>query len=59
MRRIQKKILFKKLEKISPLAVPLLLEINRETINKDELNEYYLEEFENELLKEIGFLWKN
>jgi len=32
-----------------------LLEINRETINKDELNEYYLEEFENELLREIGF----
>ena len=42
MKRIQNKILFKKLEKISPLAVPLLLEINRETINKDELNEYYL-----------------
>ena len=55
MKRIQNKILFKKLEKISPLAVPLLLEINRETINKDELNEYYLEEFENELLREIGF----
>ncbi len=57
MKRIQNKILFKKLEKISPLAVPLLLEINRETI--DELNEYYLEEFENELLREIGFSWKH
>ena len=44
-----------KLKNISPLAAPLLLEINRETINKDDLNEYYLEEFENELLREIGF----
>ena len=26
-----------------------------EEFNKDELNEYYLEEFENELLREIGF----
>ena len=55
MQKIQDKIIFKRLNKISPLGVPLLLEINKETINRDEIKEYYLDEFEKELLKEAGF----
>jgi hypothetical protein len=48
------KIIHQKLEQISPLAIPLVLEINRESINKSDLNEFYLEELENEMLTEVG-----
>ena len=46
--------LFEKLDRISPLAVPLVLEINRQTIDKSEVDEYFLEELENEILSEVG-----
>ena len=36
------------------MAVPLLLELNRETINNEEVNEFYLEEFEQNILQEAG-----
>lgn len=52
--RVQGKIIHKKLEKVSPMAVPLIMEVSRETINKKELGEYYLEELEEELLLEAG-----
>lgn len=52
--RIQGKIIHEKLESVSPLAVPLILEISRETINKKDLGEFYLQEFEEELLEEAG-----
>lgn len=54
LKRIQGKITHQKLERVSPLAVPLILEISKETINRKELGEYYLEEFEAELLEEAG-----
>lgn len=54
LKRIQGKIIHKKLEKVSPLAVPMILEISRETINKKDLGEFYLEELEDELLEEAG-----
>ena len=38
----------------SPLGIPLVLEINRQTINKSDVNEYFLEELENEILDEVG-----
>ena len=44
----------KRLDRISPLAVPLVLEINRQTIDKSEVDEYFLEELENEILIEVG-----
>ena len=53
-KRIEKNITHEKLDKISPLAVPLILEINRQTIDKSEMEEYLLEELENEMLSEVG-----
>jgi ATP-dependent Lhr-like helicase len=53
-KRTKNKIVYQKLEQISPLAIPLVLEINRESINKSDLNEFYLEELENEMLTEVG-----
>ena len=54
LKRINNKVTLNKLNKISPMAVPLILEINKETINKEEVNEFYLEEFENDTLREAG-----
>lgn len=52
--RVQGKILHQKLERVSPLAVPLILEISKETMNKNAVSELYLEAFEAELLAEAG-----
>lgn len=54
LQRIQGKITHSKLKQVSPLAVPLILEISKETINKKDLGEFYLEEFEVDLLEEAG-----
>ena len=54
LKRIEKNIAHEKLDRISPLAVPLILEINRQTIDKSEMEEYFLEELENEILSEVG-----
>ena len=54
LKRIEKNIAHQKLDRISPLAVPLILEINRQTIDKSEMEEYLLEELENEMLSEVG-----
>ena len=53
-KRIKNKTIHQKLERVSPLAVPLILEINRETINKSDVNDFYLEELENQILTEVG-----
>ena len=45
-------MILKKLTSISPLAVPIILEINRENLSKKETDEYILEDLENEILKE-------
>ena len=54
LKRIEKNIAHEKLDRISPLAVPLILEINRQTIDKSEMEEYLLEELENDMLSEVG-----
>ena len=54
LKRIEKNIAHEKLDRITPLAVPLILEINRQTIDKSEMEEYLLEELENEMLSEVG-----
>ena len=54
LKRIEKNITHEKLDRITPLAVPLILEINRQTIDKSEMEEYLLEELENEMLSEVG-----
>ena len=55
-KKIDKKIILKKLTSISPLAVPIILEINRENLSKKETDEYILEDLENEILKEANVL---
>ena len=54
LKRIRSNIFHRKLDKISPLAIPLILEINRQTIDKSEVNEYFLQELEDQLTKEVG-----
>ncbi len=54
LKRIKGNIVHNDLEKISPLAVPLVMEMFGESISKQDLNEYLLEDMENELLTEAG-----
>ncbi len=54
LERVKDKIIYKNLEKISPFSVPLMIEINREFVNKKLIDEYYLDRLENEVLKEVG-----
>ena len=56
LKKIDKKIILKKLTSISALAVPIILEINRENLSKKETDEYILEDLENEILKEANVL---
>lgn len=52
---VQGKIVIRQLEKVSPLAVPMILEIARESIPRKKASEFYLEDLEQELLAEAGF----
>lgn len=54
LRRVEGQIIHHDLEKVSPLAVPLILEISRETMNRDTVSDYLFEDMEEELLKEAG-----
>ena len=54
LEKVKNKIIYKNLEKISPFSVPLMIEINKEFVNKKLIDEYYLDRLENELLKEVG-----
>ena len=56
LQKIDKKMILKKLKSISPLAVPIILEINRENLSKKETEDYILEDLENEILKEADVL---
>lgn len=51
---IQGKIIIKNLKKISPLAVPMILQIARENLSRKQVGEYYLEDLEQSLLEESG-----
>lgn len=51
---IQGKITVKHLKKISPLAVPMVLQIARENLSRKQVGEYYLEDLEQSLLEESG-----
>lgn len=48
------KLVIKELDKVSPLAVPMMLEIARESVPRKESSEYYMQELEDRLLKEAG-----
>lgn len=51
---MQGKINVRTLEKVSPLSVPLLLEIARESVSRKQVGDYYLEDLEHSLLAESG-----
>ena len=54
--RIKNKIKINKLNRASALAFSLLFEYHKETPDKNELDNFYLEKLENELLKEVNAL---
>lgn len=51
---IDGKIIHKKLTKISPMAVPAVLQINKETLSKKMKEEFIFEEMEADILAEAG-----
>ena len=51
---IQGKIIVKQLKKVSPLAIPMILQIARENLSRKKVGEYYLEDLEQSLLEESG-----
>lgn len=51
---IQGKIVVQPLDRISPLAIPMILEIARESISKQKKGDFYLEDLEQTLLEEAG-----
>lgn len=52
--RIEGNITHQQLERVSPLALPLILEISRETIDKSKMVEMTFEMLEEKLMKEAG-----
>ncbi len=54
--RIKNKIKINKLNRASALAFSLLFEYHKETPDKNELDDFYLEKLENELLEEVNEL---
>lgn len=51
---MQDKIVVQELDRISPLAIPMILEIARESVSKQKKGEFYLEDLEQSLLEEAG-----
>ncbi len=51
---MQGKVIVQEIKRVSPLAVPLLLEIAREGASRKDIGEYYLQELEEKLLSEAG-----
>lgn len=52
---MQNKLEIRKLDRVSPLAIPMLLEIAREGASRREMGDYFLEMLEHDLLEEAGF----
>lgn len=51
---MQNKLVVKPLKRVSPLAVPMMLEIARESVSRKDRGEYFLDELEQKLLAESG-----
>jgi ATP-dependent Lhr-like helicase len=51
---MQGRLIVRTLDQVSPLAVPMMLEIARESVPRREAGEYYLEDLERSLLTEAG-----
>ena len=54
LKNIKYKIIHNELDTISPLAVPLILEFNRETVEKNTLIKYEYESLQNKILQEAN-----
>ncbi len=54
LRQVQGKIVVRHLDKVSPLAIPLILDIARESVSRKEAGDYVLEDLELNLLREAG-----
>ncbi|MEJ7930161.1 ligase-associated DNA damage response DEXH box helicase [Ramlibacter sp. AN1015] len=54
LRQTQGKVVVRHLDKVSPLAVPLILDIARESVSRQDAGDYVLEELEQNLLRESG-----
>jgi len=54
LHEMQGRIRVEKLDRISPLSIPLILEISRETVSRKAAGDYYLEDLEQTLLAEAG-----
>ena len=52
---MQGKITVQRLDRVSPLAIPMILEIAKEGVSRKEAGEYYLEDLEQSLIAEAGF----
>jgi ATP-dependent Lhr-like helicase len=51
---IQGKIVIRHLKRVSPLAIPMILQIARENISRKKAGDFYLEDLEKSLLSESG-----
>jgi len=54
LHHIEDNIVHRDLDKVSPLAVPTILQINRESVSKKDKEEYIFEDMEAEILEEAG-----
>ncbi|MBL0419338.1 ligase-associated DNA damage response DEXH box helicase [Ramlibacter sp. AW1] len=55
LNRVQGHIIVRELKAVSPLAVPLMLDIARESVARKDAGDWHLEELEHALLAEAGF----
>ena len=56
LKKIKKNLQYINVKSISPLAVPLILQINKENILKENLSDKLIEDLEKEILKEANVL---
>jgi ATP-dependent Lhr-like helicase len=54
LKSIDGKIMHKDLDKISPMAVPTILQVSRETLSKTDREKFILDDMEEQILKEAG-----
>ena len=54
LNKVKKKIVYKELQKTSPLSIPLIIVFNKEFINKKIIDEYYLDKLEKQILDDAG-----
>ncbi len=56
LQNVQGHVIHKALDKVSPLAVPMLLKITKESLSRNQEEDYALEDLEAEILNKAGLL---